>query len=906
MQIRREPFVFFATVAVTGALGYLLFSAMENPVVRPQLGRKDREVPAARIPDIAKIPTPLQPGANESRRDLFAAPRDSRPLPRLRLVDDLAPPEPDSYSILSPPTWPAPAIRHWHLYYRVPGTITRVEWDAPADGEAGAATGDNIASPDPAVPPGNPEAAKPAVPDDATLAMRYDRVTPVQGFPNWGQIKNPRKYEIKDGEPIIFQIYDVKENKPFGSEITYKREDIQSYQLAKTLRNEIEMRKRKVIWAAGNESKIREFGLWCLVRGDEDSFALEEAGRQLEKAIELAPKDPANVLAFGQYLEAMYRFEDAWKLYRTSTEGDFRSEPGIWVARAGLESRLYLVHDSRTSLETAARLNGNDYMVRLALGEFHLSRGAHAEARDQLDAAYRNEPTGLDAAAVRARIRRGLGEALLSLGAVDQASEMFEKARVADPSDGLSITAAAVVLMLKKQDASALELLNSTIERPTSGGESRAVALVARGLLKIQRKDYAAARADFEGAIGLDPLHDVRPLTALAFLYYITDHRDDAQAAIERALLNDPGDPYAHYLRGRMRRDAADRSGAREDQKEALMTELGFVEPLVELGLLAMEEKLFDAADRYYSKATEFDANNPDIAALRGLSLLLGNQRRAARDCFVASLGHRKDHPLAHLGLGLAHYLDDNPTGMLTEMAQVRDGRPEGDKFREYAVQTLRLIDIHERKEEWTDTFDRMVLSSYFDNPPLHPRGVEVKPVSGEARISGLYEDAGTASINCNKFRLADFCSFEAAVRVPGATSEENKADVITYIRKIEQRSGGTAQVSFEIALIREWKADGTVPVKVRYKFLENAPLPREVLFTWPSDRTVTVRIEVNDDETRPRGRLLLDGQVVEKDIEFPRSSAGAIDLGVEVTGNQGNRASVSIESVRVVRRTQS
>jgi tetratricopeptide (TPR) repeat protein len=909
MALRREPVFFIITLLVCALLGWRLADAWGNPVERVRWSRKDRDVPAVRVPDLKALPAVPPLTDAQKKRDLFAAPRDTRPLEKLQIGPDLPVPEADAFSLLLPPPSPAPGMALWHTWLRVPARIEKVDFtnpEAPADGEATASKPAEKAA---SAPGGAADATaqdtgKPARPDDAALERRYDRLVLKDGPAQWGKILNPRKYDLKDDEAIVFQIYDVTTDRPFAKALTYTRDRLLTpgYQLAKTIRNEIEIRKRKIVWMAGNETKMRDFALWCIEQGDDEPAGFVEAQRQLEKVLEFAPKDPANSLALGKLYEATFRYQDAWKLYKSMTDGEFRAHAPSWVARAELERRLHLVKDAQASLERAAQLEPNSYQPKLVLGEFYISQNHPELAIEPLQSAMRDEPSGVEMASTRARIRRRLGEAALATGQMDVAADAFERARKADETDGAATTGHAVVLWLRKQVPQALELLNTQIAtRPT------AAALVTRGSIRLQNRDYAGARQDFDAAVGLDPVRDVRPLSALAFLYFITDHRDDAMQYIDRALQNDPGDPYARYLRGRMRREAGDFEGAGEDLRQAAMAALGFVDPLVELGLLCAVQELYEPADRYYAKAMEFDPKNADVLALRGLNLLKSGQTRRAREAFAASVAIAKEHPVARIGLGISHYLDDNPSAMRMEFAAVRENRPENDKYRNFAVQTLRTIEIHERKEEMNEGFERNVLSG--DWTEQRVQDVQMKIVNGEYRIEKQFEIKGTARLNYRKYRLSEFCSFEADIKIPatGGQPDDNKSDVIAYIRKEDPKPGNTTAVTFEVAVIKERKrADGTAPVKLRYRNGDES-FVREILFMWPEDRAVHVKIEVNDDENRPLGRLWLDQQVVTRDweLKFPRSTASQIDIGVEADADSGLTASVSIDNVRIVRRNQ-
>ncbi|MFN0206713.1 MAG: tetratricopeptide repeat protein [Planctomycetota bacterium] len=913
MALRREPVLFCITAAVTALFGWSLYNAYNNPLQRLKWQKKDREVSELRVPDLKQLPAVTPPVDTQKKRDLFAAPRDTRPLAKLQLGVNLPPPEPDAYAWLMPPPTPAPGLTFWHLYLRVPRTVEKFEFtipDAPAETAANGtdpqepnAIGNNTNGT--AAPPAATEAVQAPKPDDTVLAKRYDRLIVKEGPAQWGRIVNPKKYDLKDDEPITFQMYDIKTDKPVFKAAVYTRDQllVPGYQLAKTIRNEIEIRKRKIAWLAGNVQEMRAFALWCIEQGDEEPIAFAEAERQLVKVLEFSKSDPINSLALGKLYEATYRYEKAWELYKAMTEGEFRATASAWVARAELERRLHLTKDAQASLDQAAKLEPNNYQPRLVLGEFYLSQKRPDLALEPLQSAMRDEPSGVEERSIRSRIRRRVGEAALAMGQLDAAAEAFDRAKKADETDQAAITGQAVVLWLKKQNAPALEILNTQIAAKPS-----APALVLRGTIKLQSKDYLGAKQDYESAIGLDPLRDVRALSALAFLYLITDHREDAMQQIERALQNDPTDPYARYLRGRMRRDAGDIQGANDDQREAAMADLGFVEPLVELGALAAMEELYEPADRYYSKALEFDTKNADVLALRGLNLLNGGQVRRAIDVFLKSVNIQKDQPIARLGLGIGHYLDDNTSEMLKQLAAVRNDRPDGDKHKNYANQTFKLINIHELKEEMTEGFDRTVLNA--DWIPQRVQDVQMKILNGEYRIDGLFKITGEARLNYRKYRLDQFCSFEVDVKIPAsdAKPEENQADITTYIRREEAARGGNPPgVAFEIAVEKLTKrADGTATVKLRFKEGSDNAWTRDINFAWPEDKAVRVKIEVNDEE-KPKARVWLDQQVITNGFELniSRNTTGQLDLGVEAKGEQGNTASVSIDNVRIVKRTQ-
>ncbi len=884
MELRREPILFAFAALVVGLCAWGLYDDWSHPLRRPQWNNRGLEVAPRRVPDLESLPIPPR-GSVE--RDLYGEPRDTRPLPKLRVPSELAAPEPAPWAWCLPPPVPGPGPAHWHRFLRVPAVASVVD-----DGNVGGANGELLADPagDPS-PPGAPAAPQDVgSPAKEVLEKRYDLLVTHAGLEQWGRIENTNKYEIGPDDGIVFQQFNVRTNKTFGAPITYPRTEVLRYQLAKTLKNEYEQRVRKVSLLAGNESRIREMGLWCLARGDELPELFGHAERLLRKALDLAPDDPENSLALGRLLETTFRFEDAWKLYRGMTEGSFRADADAWVALASLEARLHLDRDAQAHLERAAQLEPANFRSKLALGEFFLARGEAGRARVLLEGAVRSEPQGLENAAWRTRIRTRLGEAALAGGDLDAAADAFGKARAveADDDDAEATAGLASVAFLRRDLPAALALLDAQIERrPT------AAALVTRGVLKTSQGAHADARRDFERAVGLDPVRDVRPLAGLAFLDLQAGRPVDAYAAIERALRNDPTDPYALMLQGRLLRDRGQLDQARAKLKEATLADLEFVDPLVELGLVGSEEGLVESADRYFAKAIEIDATNPEIHALRGLNLLEGGQVRRAREAFVAGLGVTREHSLSRLGVALCDYLDGDGKNAKLGLRAVADGK---GPFADYALSTLQRIEIHDLKQEWNDSFDRSALR--LDWKTEHVVDVRSSVLNGEARLQGVFEVGGEARVRREDIAANQFRSFTVDVRVPSGDPQApaNQADVVVFVRREELRQGQTT-VTFEVAVVRERSG----LVKLRYKLAEDAPPARELAIAWPEGRPVRVTIGRDDQESQPRGFLSVDGVVVATDLKFPRGAAGNFVLGISVASDSGRTASVSFDDVRIV-----
>lgn len=895
MELRREPVVFGLTVLVVGFLAYGLYQEYDNPLRRPTWSKEGLDVPAVRIPDLAKFPRPAPPDASQAKRDLFAEPRDTRPLPKLKLGSELTVPEADPYMVLAPPPVPAPAPRLWSSFLRVPAVAAA---PPPVDGD----------TVEPEETAESPETKPPEVLaqadvklNDAVLERRYDRIVLREGGrAMWGRILNANKYDLKETDTVRFQLYLEQTDRAFGEPQSFLRSELLTVQLAKTTKNEFELRKRKIAWIAGNEAKMREFVLWCLAKGFECPEAFVEAEVQAKKAIELAPNDVVNYVLLGKVYEATFRYEDAWRLYVHLTTKAFPVSADAWVSRAQLEMRLHLDHDAIASFARATELDPKGWRPKFAAGEFWLLMGGAEKAQPLLEEARRNEPTEVELSLVRARIRCRLGEACVALGKLDEAADAFERARKADENDQEAATGLAAVHWLRRDSQTALQLLDAAI-----AAEPTMAAHVNRGLARLSGGDFAGAKRDFEAAVGIDPVRDVRPHSCLAFLYYRMGRRDEALAAVERALANEPSDAYSLYLRGRLRREKSAWDEARQDMKAAAVADLGFVDPIVELGILAAQEDLFDTADRYFTRALELDPKNTAVHALRGRNLLMGSQIRRARDAFLAATALDKNDPLSKAGLALCNYYEDDTRGMKVELAALRDNRPKGDRFQQYAEECLRLVEIHDQKEEWNDGFDRPTIARLPWNT-VRVQGLSAQIVNGEVRVEGLFESSGVARI-WQEMPARLFRAFEVDVRIPISDDkpDSNQANVTVFVVQEEKRqSQGRTVVTFEASITRERKkADGTAPILYRYRDRDEAPAPKEVTIAWPVGKSVRVRIERDDDDNNPRGRILVDNEIVASGIRFPRGAAGSFLIGVSADAETARTCSFALDNVRIVRK---
>lgn len=128
----------------------------------------------------------------------------------------------------------------------------------------------------------------------------------------------------------------------------------------------------------------------------------------------------------------------------------------------------------------------------------------------------------------------------------------------------------ANAVSMGQQDEAALSYCNSAIERDRLVRADRVAALTNRGVLFLRRRDGAAALADFDAAIALDPE------AAEAFLnrgaaFVMLGQPGPAVSSITEALSLGVREPHkAYFNRGAAREALGDIRGAYEDYTTAL------------------------------------------------------------------------------------------------------------------------------------------------------------------------------------------------------------------------------------------------------------------------------------------------------------------------------------------------
>ncbi len=203
----------------------------------------------------------------------------------------------------------------------------------------------------------------------------------------------------------------------------------------------------------------------------------------------------------------------------------------------------------------------------------------------------------------------------------------------------------------------------------------------------------------------------------------------------------------------------------------------------------------------------------------------------------------------------------------------------------------------HEKKEVWTDRFDR-VGSIANDWSLDEGDGVISALRDGEVWLEGRFERSGNGRIY-QVLPAERFLSLDATVTI----HEAKEAHVGVFVSKEQVGRSGEVRVQSKIGLRRSREG------RVQATFIKKGQHEEEVLDltdqSWPVGEPIRVRIETNGEPTDTRMSIWLNDLPVLLNFEVQSlgRSQMPVRFGVSVEGDQGRSAKVSIDDVNVIRR---
>ncbi|MCZ6597234.1 MAG: tetratricopeptide repeat protein [Planctomycetota bacterium] len=908
MKLRQEQIVFLVFLAIISLMTWRLLSSGPTEARGGSSGAGDGvELAHHATPDVATA-LPRAGAGVIIKRELFAPPSNTEPLPPLDLVE----PPRAALAALLPPPEPGPAPRRFDILRRrvqhvdLPGLFAEVDTDlGEVKFEIFAAV----------------EEKKSLVQDLKDLGIASDlidlspeeRAALIEGYKQqydwiwnevsyrWGRIENRDRHGLKTDprraeEELVFTELDPETGaEEFrGMEpVLIEHTNIVEWDFAATVANRIEVRRREIgpTLARGTYDVALRLADHCVLNRLEATRALEIAEELYRLCAAFDTEDPIPRLGLARCFEAGFDFERAFAEYNTLVEEfGHRAEPH---ARLGaLEARFRLFDRAEERLRQAVAVDRGSWEARWLLGRFLADRGHHDEALGHLDLAYKGAPTDPAMLDVRVATRIDLARAQLALGRVAEAGALFGSALSAAPENQV---ARAGEIATKWLAESAGMNGSPVAAEPFEEGAGFDL-LLARGLEALVAGEHVTAKEQLTSAAAADPLRANMAWRALSFLAEITGFPGEAQRYIELALECDPADAWALHQEGRLFVAQEDYERARQSFMAALEQELDFEDALAALGEMAFRLGAFQDAERYLERAVSIDFDRVELYALRGLNFLLLGSVPDAREAFLAGQALERDHPVCKGGLAWCTYLSgesEEAQVLLRELDDSLRHLPADDPMRVWAVGQIDRIRDHEEKVRWYDGFGRKKLRNDWDF--REAAGPQHRIVDGEVVVEGVFRDTGKVLL----YRIQTsslFVSIEADVWIEPQT----KSRVGLFIARERARSR-RSDVIAEASVSRH--PDGSLQVRIERE--KNQPIVTDMEEPFPLGQWVRLRIERTGDASAARVTLYSDGIPLVQNA--PMASLGRattpILIGLFVEGEPGRKVLAKYDNVEVVYR---
>lgn len=317
---------------------------------------------------------------------------------------------------------------------------------------------------------------------------------------------------------------------------------------------------------------------------------LAGAQAQADELRKVLPKHPQTV-----YLDAQLAFwKKDFKKARELSQALLRTLPDnadILQLAGSVEAQLGSLVLAESHFAKALQVRPRMYLARRNLGQVYLQLGQPAKAMETL------QP--LLAAGIRdADVHATAGKAQLMLGNAAQAEAAFKQAVSLKPDNNRVRTALALTHLTRGDAETAFSelqtiagesgkdtfadqaIISARLSRrefdaalvatnamlAKDGGEASTLEL--RGRIQRQRKDYAAARADFEQALKVNPALFAATVS-LASLDLLEKKPEQARKRLESSLQAEPRNHYARLALAELRQ----RDGAPLEEVKGLLAE---------------------------------------------------------------------------------------------------------------------------------------------------------------------------------------------------------------------------------------------------------------------------------------------------------------------------------------------
>jgi len=353
---------------------------------------------------------------------------------------------------------------------------------------------------------------------------------------------------------------------------------------------------------------------------------LDEAERELRKAVELDPTRPRSRLALGQLLAERKKVDEAVEQLRQA------------ATLAGGDPAY--AYDLGLALRLQGDREGAEAQLRAALA----GDPKHGQARRALGLILR-EKGDLEGAALELRLsvaerpgdaqgRNVLGSVLLKLGDLEGAIDEYRQATRLDPRLAEAyVNFGQALLKAGRKDEARAALAEVQRLKELETGLSRAMVLAGMAAGQLEKGDAGAAVANLRDAVAAGPgFAEAHHQLGLA-LRREPAAPAEAEEAFLRAVQLDPARARFRYEWARLLAARGDTEGALGQLRQAVELQPSLVEAQRELSVLALRSRDWATAASALTAALSWGGG--DAAAHRDLATALdglGQREEAARE----------------------------------------------------------------------------------------------------------------------------------------------------------------------------------------------------------------------------------------------------------------------------------
>ncbi|MGF1656813.1 MAG: tetratricopeptide repeat protein [Verrucomicrobiales bacterium] len=268
--------------------------------------------------------------------------------------------------------------------------------------------------------------------------------------------------------------------------------------------------------------------------GELESETLEELNGMFEKAVDLSPADPVNLLSAAQFFHASRQLERATELYQL-VRGMWREDLEVRRRLASALLELARRTEAIEVLEEMVAINPLNARVYEQLGELLESEGDLDQAAHYYEQSINTDPTNPDAYTKASDTLRRLGRGERAIALLEKAARQF-------PGEPNILFQLGVALTVEQRHLEALTLLDGVIR--VIEAETPEILVTDHYYLAAsvahQAKDWGKASYFYKRAIELDP-NNGSAYNDLGYMWVeLGKNLDEAGELIRRAIELEP------------------------------------------------------------------------------------------------------------------------------------------------------------------------------------------------------------------------------------------------------------------------------------------------------------------------------------------------------------------------------